>query len=113
MPDRTHTEEYQMPNRNDFAPSRRSVLGGVATFAALPVWSQSLPSNPDVVVVGAGIAGLTAAKTLLAAGRSVVVVEAADRIGGRAYTETTTFGVPFDHGCSWITAANDNPFRKI
>ncbi|MCP5085537.1 MAG: FAD-dependent oxidoreductase, partial [Rhodobacteraceae bacterium] len=47
------------------------------------------------------------------AGRSVVVVEAADRIGGRAYTETTTFGVPFDHGCSWITAANDNPFRKI
>lgn len=102
-----------MSASSNFKPSRRSILGGIASFSAMPVWSQALPSNPDVVIVGAGIAGLAAAKTLIAAGRSVVVVEAADRIGGRAFTESDTFGAPFDHGCSWITAANDNPFKKI
>jgi len=96
-----------------FTPSRRLILGGMASLVAWPAWPQSIPSNPDVVIVGAGIAGLTAAKTLLAAGKSVVIVEAADRIGGRAYTESSTFGAPFDHGCSWITAANENPFKKI
>ncbi len=56
----------------------------------------------DVVVVGAGAAGLAAARRLLGAKRSVVVVEACDRIGGRAYTESHTFGFPFDHGCAWL-----------
>lgn len=72
----------------------------------------ALPTNPDVVVIGAGSAGLAAARTLLSMGKSVVLVEAAGRIGGRAYTESETFGVPFDHGCSWITAAN-NPYEKL
>ncbi len=93
--------------------TRRTVLGSMASLVAVPAWPQAIPANPDVVIIGAGIAGLTAARTLLAAGRSVVVVEAAGRIGGRAYTENTTFGVPFDHGCSWITAADNNPFKSI
>ena len=64
----------------------------------------------DVVVVGAGCAGLAAAKSLRAAGLSFRVVEAMDRIGGRAWTTTTDFGVPFDIGCAWLHAADRNPF---
>jgi monoamine oxidase len=64
----------------------------------------------DVVVIGAGCAGLAAAKALRAAGRSFVVVEAMDRIGGRAWTTSTDFGVPFDIGCAWLHAGDRNPF---
>ncbi|MFC4671950.1 flavin monoamine oxidase family protein [Seohaeicola nanhaiensis] len=67
-------------------------------------------SDVDVVVVGAGAAGLGAAKALIAAGRSVRVVEAMNRIGGRAWTTSTDFGVPFDIGCAWLHAADRNPF---
>ncbi|MCB1493149.1 MAG: FAD-dependent oxidoreductase [Rhodobiaceae bacterium] len=67
-------------------------------------------SDVDVVIVGAGAAGLAAAKTLLAEGRTVQVLEAMDRIGGRAWTRDTDFGVPFDIGCAWLHAADRNPF---
>jgi monoamine oxidase len=67
-------------------------------------------SEVDVVVVGAGAAGLAAAKALTRAGKTVAVFEAMDRIGGRAHTETTTFGYPFDRGCAWLHAADRNPF---
>ncbi|MBN8631697.1 MAG: FAD-dependent oxidoreductase [Rhodobacterales bacterium] len=67
-------------------------------------------TDVDVVVVGAGCAGLAAAKRLRAAGASFRVVEAMDRIGGRAWTTTTDFGLPFDIGCAWIHAADRNPF---
>lgn len=69
-----------------------------------------MTSDIDVVVVGAGAAGLAAAKTLVAAGKSVTVFEAMNRIGGRAWTETETFGFPFDRGCAWLHAADRNPF---
>ncbi len=64
----------------------------------------------DVVIVGAGSAGLAAAKQLRAAGRSVKVLEALDRIGGRAWTTSEHFGVPFDIGCAWLHAADRNPY---
>lgn len=64
----------------------------------------------DVAVIGAGVAGLAAAKELAAAGLSYRVIEARDRIGGRAWTTDTDFGVPFDIGCAWLHAADRNPF---
>ncbi|MCC5972779.1 MAG: FAD-dependent oxidoreductase [Rubellimicrobium sp.] len=64
----------------------------------------------DVVVIGAGAAGLGAAKRLRAEGRSVIVLEAMDRIGGRAWTSSDWFGLPFDIGCAWLHAADRNPF---
>ncbi|HEV2899743.1 MAG TPA: FAD-dependent oxidoreductase [Pseudaminobacter sp.] len=54
----------------------------------------------DVAIVGAGSAGLAAAKTLRSAGLSFTVLEAMNRIGGRAWTSTEHFGVPFDIGCA-------------
>ncbi len=94
--------------------SRRSLLAGGLALSVLPAHrSLATTSNPDVVVVGAGSAGLAAARTLMGLGKSVVIVEAAGRIGGRAYTESKTFGVPFDHGCSWITAASANPYADL
>ncbi|MDQ0315288.1 flavin monoamine oxidase family protein [Amorphus orientalis] len=70
-------------------------------------------TETDVVVVGAGAAGLAAGEWLAANNRDFLVLEAADRIGGRAFTDTSVFGVPFDHGCHWLHSASVNPFREI
>lgn len=64
----------------------------------------------DVVIVGAGSAGLAAAKAIRAAGLSFTVLEAMNRIGGRAWTSDQHFGVPFDIGCAWLHAADRNPY---
>ena len=64
----------------------------------------------DVVVVGAGAAGLVAARELSRAGLAVRVLEARDRVGGRAWTERQTLGVPIDLGCAWLHAADRNPW---
>ncbi|MBM3586478.1 MAG: FAD-dependent oxidoreductase [Alphaproteobacteria bacterium] len=61
--------------------------------------------QPNYLVVGAGVAGIAAARALQARGLPCVVLEAKDRIGGRAYTDATGF----DHGASWLHQANDNP----
>ena len=89
--------------------TRRAVMAGLGATAAMPAWAQTVPSDPDVVIVGAGTAGLSAARTLIGEGASVAIVEAADRIGGRAWTDSATFGVPFDHGCSWVMGPADLP----
>ena len=70
-------------------------------------------SEVDVVIVGAGAAGIGAAKTLQRLGKSFVVLEASHRIGGRAYTEEIRPGMPFDLGCHWLHSASLNPFVKI
>ena len=64
----------------------------------------------DVAIIGAGAAGLGAAKALARRGVSFVVLEASHRIGGRGYTEEILPGVPFDLGCHWLHSASINPF---
>ncbi|MEX1043462.1 MAG: FAD-dependent oxidoreductase, partial [Acidimicrobiia bacterium] len=61
-----------------------------------------------VVVVGAGVAGLTCAATLQRAGVDVTVVEARDRIGGRVWTGEVA-GARIDLGGAWIHGPIDNP----
>ena len=63
----------------------------------------------DVLVVGAGVAGIAAARQLRARGLSCLVMEAKGRIGGRAYTDATGF----DHGASWLHQAHDNPLTAL
>ncbi|HXM84431.1 MAG TPA: FAD-dependent oxidoreductase, partial [Stellaceae bacterium] len=67
----------------------------------------------DVVVVGAGAAGIAAARRLLAARLNIMVVEARDRIGGRAYTVQPLPGVALDLGCEWLHSADRNPWPGI
>jgi len=70
------------------------------------------PTNPDVVIIGAGIAGIEAAKTLHDKGISFVVVEANNRIGGRVYTDNDIFGVPFDIHAHWMIYPSGNPLIR-
>jgi monoamine oxidase len=68
----------------------------------------------DVVIIGAGMAGLAAAEELMAQGKSVVVLEANDRVGGRTEVDTQTFGGnAFDVGAAWLHAADENPLTPI
>lgn len=69
-------------------------------------------SHYDIAVIGAGAAGLAAGLALREAGRSFVVLEARDRIGGRAFTDTS-LGLPFDMGAHWLHSADVNPFVPI
>jgi len=66
----------------------------------------------DIVVIGAGAAGIAAARAVLAAGRSVRVLEARSRIGGRALTDRS-LGTPFDLGATWLHAAERNPLVTL
>lgn len=65
----------------------------------------------DVIVVGAGLSGLAAARELTDQGMSVVVLEARDRIGGRVWTREG-WGFPLDLGASWIHNRKKNPLTK-
>lgn len=66
----------------------------------------------DTVIVGAGVAGLTAARLLHAAGRRVVVLEARDRLGGRTWTDRSA-GFSVDRGASWIHGLTGNPLTSL
>ena len=70
------------------------------------------PEAPDVVVIGAGAAGIGAARTLLARGLSVAVLEARDRIGGRAWTVALR-GHAIDLGAHWLHAGPINPLVAL
>ena len=66
----------------------------------------------DVVIIGAGTAGLSAAKELSGQGVSFVVMEASHRIGGRAYSEEIAPDVWFDLGCAYLVAGPNAKTRE-
>ena len=104
-----------MPSRTDMSLDRRNFVtlcGASAVFPAQGYAQAALPANPDVVIVGAGAAGIAAAHRLRAQGTSYVIVEASNRVGGRVFTETSTFGVPYDHGAHWVQNEQRNPYYQ-
>ncbi|HVJ43917.1 MAG TPA: NAD(P)/FAD-dependent oxidoreductase [Dongiaceae bacterium] len=70
-------------------------------------------SDVDVVIIGAGAAGLAAAMAAQQKGLTTILLEGSHRIGGRAYTEEMAPGVPFDLGCHWMHSGSLNPFVPI
>ncbi len=95
--------------------SRRSFLAASAALAARPALGATAPSSGpvEVVIVGAGAAGIAAARRVAAAGRRYVLIEATDHIGGRCVTDTRSFGVPYDRGAHWIYLPDSNPVTKL
>lgn len=71
-----------------------------------------MPTETDIVVIGAGAAGVAAARRLAGSGLSFMVVEASSRIGGRAWTAEIA-GHHLDLGCGWLHSADRNAWRKI
>ncbi len=79
---------------------------------SVPPRFRGLPANPDVAVIGAGAAGIAAARRLIARGLSVALVEARDRVGGRAFTALMR-GHPIDLGAHWLHAGPVNPLVAL
>jgi malic enzyme len=79
----------KLSRRRFVAASAASAAAGVA----LPAWSAPSVPDVDVAVIGAGAAGIAAARRIAGAKAKLAVLEGADRIGGRCLTDTTTFGV--------------------
>lgn len=91
--------------------TRRAFVLGAGTVAAaslMPGCAGNTGAVEHVVVVGAGIAGLAAARRLVDEGVRVTVLEARERIGGRVWTDMS-LGVPVDLGASWIHGTDGNP----
>ncbi len=66
----------------------------------------------DVAIVGSGAAGIAAARRLTERNRSVLLIEALPRLGGRAHTEVI-HGIPLDLGCGWMHSADRNPLAAL
>jgi monoamine oxidase len=78
--------------------------------------TNQLPKDGEdkqqIIVIGAGIAGITAAKKLQAQGYRVIILEGRDRIGGRIWTDNS-LGVPLDLGAAWIHTVDGNPITRL
>jgi monoamine oxidase len=94
--------------------SRRSFLAGSSALLAAPALRASKADfDVDLVIVGAGAAGIAAARRARAAKARVALFEASNRIGGRCVTDTALFGVPFDLGAHWMHSPSSNPIAAL
>lgn len=74
--------------------------------------SQNMLHETDVVIIGAGVAGLAAAAKLQASGVSYVILEAQDHLGGRCITRTTKHGTAYEPGAEWLHGGRENRMAK-
>jgi monoamine oxidase len=96
------------------AVNRRNFIAGSAAMASThALGAVSASGETDVAIVGAGAAGIAAARKAAAAGRRFVLIEASDHVGGRCITESRTFGVPYDRGAHWVHMPDINPVAKL
>lgn len=86
-----------------------SGLSGPLAATPRPTGSHS---ETEVLVIGAGMAGLAAARRLTELDYDVIVLEARQRIGGRVWTDRS-LGLPLDMGASWIHGVNGNPLTAL
>mgnify|MGYP000567731486 CR=1 FL=1 len=96
--------------------SRRAFTIGAGALAAAPLLAGCGRGNDAggdrVIVVGAGMAGLSAARRLADAGIAVTVLEARNRIGGRTWTDSS-LGLPIDLGAAWFHGTKGNPLVAL
>jgi monoamine oxidase len=95
--------------------NRRNITAGSFALGAASLAGarrKAFAADIDVIVIGAGAAGIFAARDLRAAGKTVLVLEARDRVGGRLYTERS-LGAPYDAGAGFIHFSDRNPWTQL
>ena len=104
-----------LSRRRFIAASAASAAAGMARSARAPALAAQASGAVDIVIIGAGAAGIAAARRIAAtgAGARLAILEASGRIGGRCFTETTSFGVPYDRGAHWIHMPDQNPVTPL
>ena len=88
------------------------LLPGCDETAQTPNTESNSANEADVIIIGAGMAGLTAARCLQQAGYAVLILEARHRVGGRTWTDIS-LGIPLDMGASWIHGIRGNPVTDL
>jgi len=98
--------------RRDFL--RKAAIAGCLPFAGMLPAIAAPADRKRVIVIGAGMAGLAAAKKLAEAGLVVTILEAKANVGGRVYTERSVEGIPMDLGAGWIHGPDPaNPITAL
>ncbi len=97
----------------------KNSLSGIPILLTAPTILSSscqdntvIPTDKTVIIVGAGISGLAAAKKLHEKGFKVIVLESQDKVGGRLRTNRS-LGIAFDEGASWIHGIDGNPITTL
>ena len=96
------------------AVTRRQFLAAAGLAAAGPVLANAA-TDPDfdVIIIGAGAAGISAARRIAQSGKTFAVLEASDHWGGRCFTDLKTFGVPYDRGALWVHETEAFPVDQL
>ena len=103
----------RISRREALAGAAAAAAGGVIADAASAATKRRSPSTRvDVVVIGAGLAGLTAATDLDRAGHTVAVLEARDRVGGRTLNHPVGHGKEIEVGGEWVGPGQDRVLAR-
>ena len=94
--------------------TRRSAIAGLVSAFSCPALA-GLRREPDfdVLIIGAGAAGIAAGRRLLASNKRFAILEASDRKGGRCFTDTATFNLPYDRGACSIHLPAQSSLAKL
>src|SRR5215471_1445590 len=94
--------------------TRRSAIAGLASALSRPALAGlRSESDFDVLIIGAGAAGIAAGRRLLASNEKFAILEASDRMGGRCFTDTATFNIPYDRGACSIYLPEQSSLAKL
>ena len=103
-----------LDRRRFFRNAAASAAGVMAGPALLAERARAASTTADVLIIGAGMAGVSAASALRASGINPIIIEGrSDRIGGRIWTSFKWSDAPVDLGASWLTHETINPLAKL
>ena len=89
----------------------KTSLLGLTAITFPNILNANTEQDYDVIIIGAGAAGLASTEHLIKSGKKVICLEASNRIGGRALTDNNIFGEPYDLGALWLDNGDTNPFK--